>query len=315
MIGRSISAQSSPARFLIVPHPAPDETLMGYLLRLAEDNGYAGIEEIRAALNWGMEGMEGRLSSRCCPQPELAGLAQGTGFEEVRLRQSCYQIDEDNVVFGGVRVPEQYIKFKYPKFCPACIAESPHHRWYWDVAHVTVCLKHQLLLIDRCPACRKRVYWDRTSLTACTCGCDWTQVEGQTITNDNELFVTQQVLAFCGLGQQQKDHSFLTKLDFEAFLDTAFFAASLYLLSQKNWTLTLKKQNHIFHAGMTAACSLLADPPQSFFAFLDNLYPDERKRILPLCKDYLGQTAKPLTAWVSEYVEGFPNRTQLRMAF
>ena len=122
-------------------------------------------------------------------------------------------------------------------------------------------------------------------------------------------------MAFCGFGQQQEDDSFLGKLDMESFLDTTFFAASLHLLSQKNWNLTLKKQNHVFHLGLTEACSLLADPPQSFFAFLDGLYPDEKKRILPACKDYLGQATGPLTAWVSEFVEGYPNRMQLRIPF
>ncbi|MFN7928348.1 MAG: TniQ family protein [Blastocatellia bacterium] len=314
MTSSSSSAQSSPAaRFLVIPHLAPDETLMGYLLRLAEDNGYAGIKEIEAALHWTIEPTEGRVSSRCCP--DLSGLAQATGYDEARFQRICYQDDGQWVTLGVARIPVRYIKFKYPKFCPACLAESPHHRWYWDLAHVTVCLKHQLLLMDRCPMCRKRLYWDRTSLTICACGCDWTQMERQTVTEANELLVSQQVMAFCGWGQQQKDGSFLTNLNFEAFLDTTFFAASLYLLAQKKWTLALKKQNHVFHAGLTEACTVLANPPQSFFAFLDKLYLDEKKRILPMCKDYLGHSAEPLSAWVSEYVEGFPNRRQLRIAF
>lgn len=317
MTRSSISVQSSPAaRFLNISHLAADETLMGYLLRLAEDNGYAGSTQLCTVLGLAIEPREGGWPASGCPPFDLSGLAQATGYEETRFQQIRYYGNEQSVTFSNVCLPSKYIKFKYPKFCSACLAESPHHRWYWDVAHITVCTKHGLLLRDRCPACRKRVYWDRASLASCVCGCDWTQVEEQTV-DESELLVSQRVMELCGAEQQRKErpNCFLDGLSDKEFLDTTFFAASLYLLAKQNWTLTLKKQNHIFHAGLTAACSLLADPPQSFFAFLDALYPDERKRILPMCKGYLGQTAGPPTAWVSEYVEGYPDRRQMRMVF
>lgn len=318
MTSSSISVQSSPvARFLNISHLAPDETLIGYLLRLAQDNGYAGNKQLCTALGLAIEPIEGDWPSSCCPQFDLSLLAQATGYEETRFQQIRYHGNEQSVTFGNIRFPSKYIKFKYPKFCSACLAESLHHRWYWDLAHVTVCVKHKLLLIDRCPACRKRIYWDRALLAKCACGCDWTEITAQPICEPDELSVSQRVMLFGEERQQRSEYltSFLGGFGLDEFLDVTFFVAELYLLATKGWTLKLKKQNHIFHLGLTNAISLLTNPPGNLFAFLDKLARNESQRILPMCRDYLRYSDGPLAAWVSEYVEGYPDRRQLRMAF
>lgn len=52
------------------------------------------------------------------------------------------------------------------QFCPACLAESDacHYRKTWRVALYTVCLRHQCLLLDRCPDCQAGIAFVRTEL-------------------------------------------------------------------------------------------------------------------------------------------------------
>lgn len=312
----SVSSKTN-ARFLIVPHLFPDETLTGYLLRLAEDNGYAGNKQICAALGLPIESLDGCGPTLGPSEVDLSSVAQATGLQENKLQQSCFHRSpcQQCATFAGISYPIQYIKFKYPKFCAACLAESPYHRWYWDLAHMTVCIKHKLKLIDKCPSCKKRISWDRHSLTSCACGCSWTEVEEQTITDPAELWISQRVLMLIGQGVERSDQDCLTALGLADLLDVTFFAAELYLLATKSWTLKLRKQNQVFHIGLAVAYSLLADPPTSLFTFLDQLPLNEGKRILPLCRAYLKQESGLLLEWIQEYVEGYPNRMQIRLAF
>ncbi|MBV8035533.1 TniQ family protein [Roseateles sp.] len=75
------------------------------------------------------------------------------------------------------------------QFCPACLADGDacYYRRSWRVALHTVCLKHQCLLLDRCPTCQASLAFVRTELGrheidelpglyCChSCGCDLRQ--------------------------------------------------------------------------------------------------------------------------------------------
>jgi len=55
------------------------------------------------------------------------------------------------------------------RLCPACIAESQHHRFWWDLRPITTCPRHQLCLIDTC-VCGSKLKWRDPSLLHCDQG-------------------------------------------------------------------------------------------------------------------------------------------------
>jgi TniQ len=80
---------------------------------------------------------------------------------------------DDAIILEGVRVHlDALVKARTP-ICPCCIAESGYARVDWDLAPVTVCTRHHLVLRDECSLCGQAILWDRPALLLCeSCGAD-----------------------------------------------------------------------------------------------------------------------------------------------
>lgn len=87
------------------------------------------------------------------------------------------------------------------QFCPYCLSEDlvPYFRRSWKLAIVTMCIKHKIVLLDRCQHCQSRVSYRRAlsssrigtekfSLTACfVCGKDLKEMDNPIYVKDSEL--------------------------------------------------------------------------------------------------------------------------------
>lgn len=81
------------------------------------------------------------------------------------------------------------------QFCPRCLAEdkSPYFRLTWRLAFVTHCTKHHVLLVDRCPHCRKPIVFVRAkpgmdSIACCVfCGFDFRDAKIKRISSSNRI--------------------------------------------------------------------------------------------------------------------------------
>jgi len=63
---------------------------------------------------------------------------------------------------------EMFLPFDQTKVCPACLDESiGYDRLFWRLQSVVACPRHQLLLVDRCPACHASIPPLRLHLTLC----------------------------------------------------------------------------------------------------------------------------------------------------
>ncbi len=151
---------------LRTPLPYEDESLAGYLIRLAQSNYYsspnwilrlAGLQVSRGITLWAQPHQPSHLS-------QLIKLTD----EQLKLMASLpYQlVKEVN--------PVRYIIYKYArKLCPNCLLESPYCRKIWDWKLVDVCSLHQCLLITSCAGCQKNIRWGRATVTRCRCGFDF----------------------------------------------------------------------------------------------------------------------------------------------
>lgn len=137
-----------PARLIFRPLPLPTEGLNGYLLRLAEGNGFEGIHSL----------LQERIVT-----PELLQEWLGIG----NTGPLCWLLPQLRAVKN---VYFQQWNHKTSRFCPACLHDNPIWRREWECLYYTVCAEHGCRLIETCGACGKPLTWRRTRLLHCDCG-------------------------------------------------------------------------------------------------------------------------------------------------
>ena len=168
------------------PGPYPGECLSGYLLRLADLNGYAIFWDMVGdlfpawdapqqinMLKWEYPLKDwGRIPRRTgLTLDELARLTVASWVAKFRvppdLQHSIYMS------------PGHFLKSLVNpvlRVCPLCLQSQPYLRLLWRLLPVTVCLEHGCLLQERCSACGTiltPVSQDHRHLCCPTCGADF----------------------------------------------------------------------------------------------------------------------------------------------
>lgn len=132
---------------LIDIRPHADESLLGYVHRLAEVNGLVGRfsqKDVR--------------SSAC---PEYLAMVKGNGAHPSWL--PVY-----TELLGCAAQSTRLWNFRHPRYCPVCLEESLYWRASWDISLMTACSRHRLRLLDSCQNCGKSLSWDRHNAAYCS---------------------------------------------------------------------------------------------------------------------------------------------------
>jgi hypothetical protein len=186
------------------PAPRSDESLLGYIVRLTEENGYDRP-------NWILE-LAGMKASNLGPtlllahsdSSSLSGLGDITGVATETLEAMKY-----SPVLGGAEsrphrflnsevLPKHIFNRSYCKVCPDCIRAKGYCRQTWDLVLVTTCPLHKRLLLSKCPGCGAGIRWARSVLSRCACGCNWEMASKEELP-DEELGLSEQIHVLAGL--------------------------------------------------------------------------------------------------------------------
>jgi TniQ len=142
----------------------PEESALGFLLRMAEENGHPSTDTTVMDVGVRRAGVARGVSEHI---ERLAGEARTTSA--ALLANSPVLRDDDKLVLRG-HVVDKYLHFGARRLCPECIAESDHHRFWWDLVPVSTCPRHRLELLGACP-CGARLGWRDAGVSICThCG-------------------------------------------------------------------------------------------------------------------------------------------------
>jgi len=151
----------------VVPYEFED--VVGFLMRVSMANCLLGPSEIL-----------GRVSPcsttgvRISDIPKLAYFTKNTVEEIYQL--SGLESRESGVrgwKIGGEWITKAvFTEVRYPKVCPPCLAESPYIRGLWLLSFFRACPFHNLQLLETCPACNKKLTWNRRSPGRCACSFD-----------------------------------------------------------------------------------------------------------------------------------------------
>jgi TniQ len=163
-------------QLLRTPAPQPDESLMGYILRLVESNYYETPKWILDFAGLKMDVLLYGWRMLCDDSIDFTLFKQITGLSEEEVNEMKHEIrsgSDYELCDAQWDVPINSLRFNRPMVCSDCLRENPYCRKFWDLPVVTICPQHRSLLLDKCPSCRIPITWDRKSVSQCRCGYDW----------------------------------------------------------------------------------------------------------------------------------------------
>lgn len=193
----------------------PGESLPSFLFRLSKLNHYPTPELLYIACR-----IHSNILSRAKKQwtnPSQASayrtLSELTGIPIFHLYQASensfsqimqypgnnlhYLFFEDGNKFTIPVSPRQIHSFHYAdtQFCPVCLQENAYHHRDWLFKSKSVCLRHKLMLVHRCPNCGHKIHIHNTISKRCPdCKFDLTQSPSIPITDDKMGLIGQKII-------------------------------------------------------------------------------------------------------------------------
>jgi TniQ len=269
-------------RLRLTPRPYPDESILGYIVRLTEENVYdlpswifdlAGIR-LLAGQKWWTRLFEEDLDG--------TGFGRVISLEHAEFEAITYQFTEPyrsifrnanhTVFISGSPVSATFTEYNSPKVCPACLRQVNYCRRLWDLLPYTACLKHKALLIDICPECGKRLSWERGKISVCRCGYDWRGSEVKVV-DDSELIVSRLIQSVCILSSDTKSKLEGTKnplheLKFDELQQALYLFAANYREIICGSSATARTENAVWHEAFSTAYSVFDEWPLNFRRFI-----------------------------------------------
>jgi len=153
------------------PSHFPTESLLGYVLRVSESNGYETPWHILSYANI----RPGQMTAAGFPTEKLATVLNRSadaldgisycGTDEAGQRG--FRLLGHSLGRGLKYAP---LRLRHPAICPHCIAEHGHIDAFFDLTLAVACPRHHCTLLQQCPACETQLSWFRPGLLTCKCG-------------------------------------------------------------------------------------------------------------------------------------------------
>jgi TniQ len=161
------------------PRPYPTESLFGYILRLAEENGYPTPSSIFALIGI----RNNQFMSRRLPLQELARVAHRELGELERIAYYCGDPRQYRLL-GRPVASHELKRISHVSLCPECVRSSGFIEAHWDLELMTGCPVHRTRLLSFCPKCHLSLRWLRPGQLECNCGAMLGRVDGPILPED-----------------------------------------------------------------------------------------------------------------------------------
>lgn len=269
-------------RLLFGVDPLSLESPRGYLCRIAQEQNYIGpLSIVRLA---GLAGVALELADG------IDRLSHVLRLEPEERRAMCYRHVKgrrrhNQRLFCGERISADDLNYGSPRLCPVCLRERPIWWAVWDLSLVTACPIHQCLLFDRCPACGRKLAWQRLAVHRCRCGLDFRDVAPEP-SNKELVAINAGIYRAAGFSPGEAAEVALTSCGFPRELLELRLGPLLRLIlfvgSIKEQDRLRRKQPHFAATDLAvaseigcAAATMLGDWPRSLRAVLRHMLPPE----------------------------------------
>lgn len=170
---------------VVTPTPFQGESLMGFLLRTSQMNGYSTPGDILryAGLT------ENQVRSARIPLDKVTRILA----QNVSKLESFAYTDEGGNRYGkhfrlvGHDIHTIYLQIKGASVCPECVEELGYIDAFWDLRYAVACPHHRHVPLKQCPSCGKRLTWSRPDMLQCRCGHDLNQQTDGCLADDTVI--------------------------------------------------------------------------------------------------------------------------------
>jgi hypothetical protein len=171
----------APGRLSVGTRPFGDESLPGFIMRLAERAHFPTAGDLA-----GMAGL--RQPTSAMSHDDIGPLADLIGADIGTLEQLVYRPTgrQSHFRFLGCALHLDLFRVGSRRFCPRCLAEKPYHRTLWDFVPMTACPDHGVRLVSKCPECSRPLGVQGAGVTRCRCGADFRSVHPEVV-GDGEV--------------------------------------------------------------------------------------------------------------------------------
>jgi len=250
---------------LLVRHPAPfpTESLLGYILRLSEENGYTTPWSLFLLAR--IRHHEARSTGM-----KMAKLARVCNRPENELQPISYRWPGDHLrscrLLGHLLTPLELVVTR-PRLCPECVAEKGFIEAHFDLALMTGCPVHRRSLLCRCPGCMEPLRWFRPGLLECDCGASLRNVSLPAISGAEAdmLDIVRRKLLGLAAGRNYASGlpgSYLEVMNLQPLLSL------VGMLGRRRMVVDNDSDRRNSQRIVFAAASVLADWPNNFFRLL-----------------------------------------------
>ncbi len=257
---------------VVTPRPAATDSLMGYLLRLSEANGYPTVSYVLVLLHdqWFRSAI-GRLDAS--PLVDIAGL---TADEAAHLTLRPQTEPRAYIRILGHDLPTYEVNLRRPKVCPCCLAEGSGCEAFWDLAQATACPVHRVMLVTRCTHCDSNLAWARSKVSKCVCGADLSALPTQTAAAPLcELMALMRYLVY----QDQSIAPLPETMGHLAHLTLRQLCKMLWVMSctlyQRQGGVSMPKARNRYLPQLERIAAGLSNWPDGFQVLLSDMYESE----------------------------------------
>lgn len=157
--------------FLKHPQPFDDESLSGYLFRLAILN-FCSLKMIYSELKLNHRVSNYYIDTANISDADFKWLSEKTKCQyDVLSNLRFITIDNSNIFYlYNNKINISNISSTKAKVCPLCLLKHEYIRKIWSLVNVTACPFHQIELIDKCENCNENISWIKCNIFRCGCG-------------------------------------------------------------------------------------------------------------------------------------------------
>jgi hypothetical protein len=153
---------------LLVQHPSPHptESLLGYVVRLTEANGYASPRDLYRFA--GMNENEISASTLSCSKLAVVTTHPSSWLERIAFSPPKNQSNSP-CLLGNI-LGASDLALTGARVCPDCVADKGFIEAHWHIDFMWACPIHERAAVWYCPKCKKPLSWMRSGLLTCRCG-------------------------------------------------------------------------------------------------------------------------------------------------
>jgi len=155
------------------PSPNKNESLLGYILRVSESNGYetpyhilqlAGINNNQVTAGFPIDKFVSIVGNKTSALEEISYEKRNPEDKTREFKILSHSI--------GSSVKDAPLRTRELAICPDCVKEKGYIDAFFDLNIVVACSKHKRRVVQKCHQCDQKLRLFRPGLLTCKCGAD-----------------------------------------------------------------------------------------------------------------------------------------------